>query len=394
MHSEKEIRQAISTLLQRYGDLSTAEVKVRLSEVLTFDADDQSESPTRPGECKIMQRIGNIVSHQSDQFYIYEEGFAVDKSDKPARFTLNFNRQQEGTPAAGAVDPNLQPGIPASGSVDPNLQLVTPAAGFVVVNMQPGTPSAGYVGLNLPSDMPSAGYVGFNMQPGTPSEGYVGFNMQPGTPSAGYVGFNMQPGMPSEGYVGFNMLPGTPSAGYVGFNMQPGTPSAGYVGLNLPSDMPAGGVFAPHLAQGSHSAQQIDWDAVNERRTSLGKSGEAFVLRYEVERVRSFAPQLAEYVCHVSEREGDGLGYDIRSVNCRGETIYIEVKTTQGGADTPFYMSINELTFFSANPNNAFIYRVYDFDPVIGTGEVRVISGQELLAQYALAPISFSVRPR
>ncbi len=352
MHSEKEIRQAISTLLQRYGDLSTAEVKVRLSEVLTFDADDQSESPTRPGECKIMQRIGNIVSHQSDQFYIYEEGFAVDKSDKPARFTLNFNRQQEGTPAAG----------------------------FVGVNMQPGTPSAGYVGLNLPSDMPSAGYVGFNMQPGTPSEGYVGFNMQPG--------------MPSEGYVGFNMQPGTPSAGYVGFNMQPGTPSAGYVGLNLPSDMPAGGVFAPHLAQGSHSAQKIDWDAVNERRTSLGKSGEAFVLRYEVERVRSFAPQLAEYVCHVSEREGDGLGYDIRSVNCRGETIYIEVKTTQGGADTPFYMSINELTFFSANPNNAFIYRVYDFDPVIGTGEVRVISGQELLAQYALAPISFSVRPR
>ena len=327
MHSEKEIRQAISTLLQRYGDLSTAEVKTRLSEVLTFDADDKRASPTRPGECKIMQRIGNIVSHQSDQFYIYEEGFAVDKSDKPARFTLNFNRQQEGTPAAGTA------------------------------------------GVNLPSDMSAAGFVDPNMQPGTPSAGYVGFNMQPVTPSAGYVGFNMQPG----------------------------TPSAGYVGLNLPSDMPAGGVFAPHLAQCSQSAQHIDWDAVNERRTSLGKSGEAFVLRYEVERVRSFAPQLAEYVCHVSEREGDGLGYDIRSVNCRGETIYtiyIEVKTTQGGADTPFYMSINELNFFSANPNNAFIYRVYDFDPVIGTGEVRVISGQELLAQYALAPISFSVRPR
>ncbi len=310
MHSEKEIRQAISTLLQRYGDLNTAEVKTRLSEVLTFDADDKRASPSRPGECKIMQRIGNIVSHQSDQFYIYEEGFAVDKSKNPALFTLNFNRQQEGTPSVGAVEPNLQPGTSAAGFVDPN------------------------------------------MQPGTPSAGYVGFNMQPVTPSAGYVGFNMQP------------------------------------------VTPAGGVFAPHLAQGSHSAQQIDWDAVNERRTSLGKSGEAFVLRYEVEQVRSFAPQLAEYVCHVSEREGDGLGYDIRSVNCRGETIYIEVKTTQGGADTPFYMSINELNFFSANPNNAFIYRVYDFDPVIGTGEVRVISGQELLAQYALVPISFSVRPR
>ena len=364
MHSEKEIRQAISTLLQRYGDLSTAEVKVRLSEVLTFDADDQSESPTRPGECKIMQRIGNIVSHQSKPFHIYEEGFAVNKSVKPARFTLNFNFQQEVTPAAGAVEPNLQPGTSAVGFVDPNLQLGTP----------------------------SEGYVGFNMQPGTPSAGYVGFNMQPGTPSAGYVGF--KPGTPSAGYVGFNMQPGTPSAGYVGFNMQPGTPSAGYVGLNLPSDMPAGGVFAPHLAQGSQSAQQIDWDAVNERRTSLGKSGEAFVLRYEVEQVRSFDPQAVSRVCHVSEQEGDGLGYDIRSVNCRGETIYIEVKTTQGGADTPFYMSINELNFFSANPNNAFIYRVYDFDPVIGTGEVRVISGQELLAQYALAPISFSVRPR
>lgn len=295
MHSEKEIRQAISTLLQRYGDLDTAEVKTRLSEVLTFDADDKRASPSRPGECKIIQRIGNIVSHQSKPFYIYEEGFAVDKSKNPALFTLNFNRQQEGTPAAGAVDPNLQPG------------------------------------------MPSEGYVGFNLQPGTPSEVYVGFNMQPGTPS--------------------------------------------------------GGGFAPHLLQGSHSAQKIDWDAVNERRTSLGKSGEAFVMKYEIERVRSFDPQTVSRVCHISEQEGDGLGYDIRSVNCRGETIYIEVKTTQGGADTPFYMSINELNFFSANPNNAFIYRVYDFDPVIGKGEVRVIASQELFAQYAWAPISFSVRP-
>ena len=42
-------------------------------------------------------------------------------------------------------------------------------------------------------------------------------------------------------------------------------------------------------------------------------------------------PDLAEKVIHVSQIEGDGAGYDIKSFHEDGTVKYIEVKTTRGG---------------------------------------------------------------
>lgn len=86
MHSEAEIRRAIKPLLDRYGQLTTSEVKQRLDEVLVFDDDDKVMSQTRK-EILIMQRIGNIVAHQTEQIREYEEGFIVYKNYRPAVFT-------------------------------------------------------------------------------------------------------------------------------------------------------------------------------------------------------------------------------------------------------------------------------------------------------------------
>lgn len=88
MHTESEIRRSIKILLEAYGLLDTTEVKKHLNEVLLFDDEDLMPSLTRNGETKILQRIGNVVSHQECNIAIYDEGFLVDKNYTPALWVL------------------------------------------------------------------------------------------------------------------------------------------------------------------------------------------------------------------------------------------------------------------------------------------------------------------
>ena len=64
---------------------------------------------------------------------------------------------------------------------------------------------------------------------------------------------------------------------------------------------------------------------------------------------------------HVSELEGDGAGFDIQSFTPAGEPKFIEVKTTTGPAETPFYMSSNEVAFAKAKQEQFYLYRLYDY---------------------------------
>ena len=96
MHNETQIRRAVKVLLEKYGALNTSEIKEHLQEVLVFDEDDNKDSLTRPGECLIKQRIGNVVSHQTAQVFLYQEGFQVDKTKSPAMwYTINGKYQEE-----------------------------------------------------------------------------------------------------------------------------------------------------------------------------------------------------------------------------------------------------------------------------------------------------------
>ena len=130
--------------------------------------------------------------------------------------------------------------------------------------------------------------------------------------------------------------------------------------------------------------KKIDWTLENERRTELGTKG-----------VAEFDETAINRVIHLSAKQGDGFGYDIESVNKTGETIFIEVKTTTGAVETPFYMSVNEKSFFEENiSNNAYIYRVYNFNPETSHGQIKIISAKELLENYNFDPISFIVTPK
>jgi hypothetical protein len=70
---------------------------------------------------------------------------------------------------------------------------------------------------------------------------------------------------------------------------------------------------------------------------------------------------LARKVEHVACTEGDGLGYDVQSFP-DGRKIFIEVKTTTGGSDSPFYMTLAELASAERLGESYCLYSVYYFD--------------------------------
>lgn len=108
--------------------------------------------------------------------------------------------------------------------------------------------------------------------------------------------------------------------------------------------------------------RRIDYVARESANRTLGAAGEELVVRYERQRLSSLGHEtLADLVEHVSRTQGDGLGYDVRSFSPDGHTRFIEVKTTQLGPFTPFYVTANELSFSADNPRDYSLYRVYDF---------------------------------
>jgi len=257
-HTEAQIRRAIKPLLTVYGELNTTEVKSLLDTVLTFDAEDNTQSTTRKGEVLIIQRIGNIVAHQKDLVKVYDEGFVLDKNYSPAKFSLL-------NPISHAV--------------------IQPAE---VTKIQEKTRR--------------------------------------------------------------------------------------------------------------FTARKIDWEKARDRNNEIGDQGEEFVLEYEIDRLietltidRTLATQNVQ---HLSRLQGDGLGYDISSINDDGSPRYIEVKTTSGDFNQPFYMSKNERHFFEEYEDSAFIYRVYNFNRETRRGDVRIITQTELFSDFTFDTITWQVRPK
>ena len=98
------------------------------------------------------------------------------------------------------------------------------------------------------------------------------------------------------------------------------------------------------------------------RNRKLGKAGEAFVLDLEQRQLfASGRPDLARKVRWIADEEGDGAGYDVLSFNPAGCERLVEVKTTNGSARTPFFLSRNECAVADANLGTWRLYRVHLF---------------------------------
>jgi len=98
------------------------------------------------------------------------------------------------------------------------------------------------------------------------------------------------------------------------------------------------------------------------RNRSLGAAGETFILNYEKARLISLGKeQLASRIEHTAKVKGDSEGFDILSFEGSGQERLIEVKTTKYGAETPFYVSRNEVAVSKREAERYQVYRLFDF---------------------------------
>lgn len=118
----------------------------------------------------------------------------------------------------------------------------------------------------------------------------------------------------------------------------------------------------------------------------LGLNGECWAMIYEKDRLQKLGIQFE--VQHSSIEKGDGLGYDILSVEEDGVTPrYIEVKTTTGSLSQAFYYSDNELSFSKMNDKNYYIYRIYNFKGATMQADLLILHGS--LADLKGTPITY-----
>lgn len=98
------------------------------------------------------------------------------------------------------------------------------------------------------------------------------------------------------------------------------------------------------------------------RNRALGRRGEERIFHHEQAALRDAGRvDLARKVRWVSQEDGDGAGYDIRSFDPVGRERLIEVKTTTGIGTTPFFLSENERGFAEERPDAFRLARLYDF---------------------------------
>lgn len=122
------------------------------------------------------------------------------------------------------------------------------------------------------------------------------------------------------------------------------------------------------------------------RNRALGKRGEELVYMHEQLKLQSAGRNdLARKVEWTSEIRGDGAGYDIRSFEPDGRERLIEVKTTNGPATTPFFLSENERAFSDERPDVFRLLRLYSL-----IEKPRAFELQPPLAErLALNPVNY-----
>lgn len=157
------------------------------------------------------------------------------------------------------------------------------------------------------------------------------------------------------------------------------------VSVPIPQDNQVSAVISP---------AKVDFIEKEVRNKRLGLLGELFILKSEIEFLKSIGKvELANKIQHVSVTIGDGLGYDILSYDIMGNEKKIEVKTTRSDISRPFYLTRNELEVSSKNPENYYLYRLFDFDSNLNKGKYYVIKG-DLGSSLTLETLVYIAYPK
>lgn len=102
----------------------------------------------------------------------------------------------------------------------------------------------------------------------------------------------------------------------------------------------------------------IDYLKLEELKQKIGNIGEEYVFIYEKQRLKKSGSKYAELVDRTPAKDPKN-GFDILSFTENGTPIYIEVKSTIGDANTPFYITKNEKETANRIRNNGGIYQIH-----------------------------------
>ena len=135
--------------------------------------------------------------------------------------------------------------------------------------------------------------------------------------------------------------------------------------------------------------KKYDFAAREELNRKLGISGESWTVEFEKARLlKDGRPDLAEKIDWISDRLGDGAGYDILSYEPSDIARFIEVKTTNGSAISPFIVSRNELEFSEETEDAFCLYRVFEFAVA---PKLFIVRGA-ISANFQLEPTDYRAR--
>lgn len=116
------------------------------------------------------------------------------------------------------------------------------------------------------------------------------------------------------------------------------------------------------IGEGEQPRLGADYLALESANRSLGAAGEEFVVKFEMARlINAGREKLAGRVERVATTRGDGLGYDVLSFDVSGRERFIEVKTTNYGSYTPFFVTRNEVTVSRRLADRFHLYRAFEF---------------------------------
>ena len=115
-----------------------------------------------------------------------------------------------------------------------------------------------------------------------------------------------------------------------------------------------------HSKQLEISSQEkiLNYIELEKRRQEIGEKGEQYVYEQEVFRLKKSGSEYANKVSRKPSKDPKN-GYDIDSFTETGEKIYIEVKSTAGSVDEPFYMTANEREKAKQIKENGGIYQIH-----------------------------------
>jgi hypothetical protein len=127
-------------------------------------------------------------------------------------------------------------------------------------------------------------------------------------------------------------------------------------------DPPTPVASKPSTEKKKRIGRKTDRAALDAKNRTLGEAGERYVM--DVEKARLTAAGRADLAAKLewtSKQVGDGMGYDIASYEVDGSPLHIEVKTTGGPIDTPFYLTSAEIEASAELGKTYRLYRVFGF---------------------------------